>query len=120
MSFRIAAREAMKSSFKRHRLGAVIVKGGRILSTGFNKHGYNSVSSLPTMHAEASAISKLLKQRRLHDLAGSEIYVSRFTKAGRVGMARPCPNCLVLIRSVGITKIHYTTDDGTTISESTN
>lgn len=120
MSFRIAAREALKSSFKQHRLGAVIVKGSRILATGFNKRGYNSVSHRPTMHAEASAILKLLKQRRLHDLVGSELYVTRYTRGGMVGMARPCTDCMHLINSVGITKIHYTNESGKTVSESIN
>jgi deoxycytidylate deaminase len=120
MSFRLAAREAMKSSFKQHRLGAVIVKGSRVLSTGFNKYGYDSFSRKPTMHAEASAVLKLLKQRRLADLAGAEIYVTRYTKGGRVGLARPCADCLQLLRSSGISKIHYTTNTGNTISESIN
>lgn len=116
MSFRIAAREAMKSSFKQHRLGAVIVKGSRVLSTGFNKHGYNSYNHTPTMHAEASAVLKLLKQRRLADLVGSEIYVTRYTKGGRVGLARPCPDCTNLLKSVGIRRVHYTVDGGGTVS----
>lgn len=115
----MAAREAMKSGFKQHRLGAVIVKGSRILATGFNKRGYNSVSHKPTMHAEASAILKLLKQRRLHDLVGAEIYVTRYTRGGVVGMARPCPDCWALINSVGITKVHFTSETGETVSEST-
>ena len=120
MSFRIAFKEALKSEFKQHRVGAVIVKGNRILSTGFNKYGYDSVTRRPTMHAEAAAILKLLKRRKLSDLAGSEIYITRYTRGGRVGLARPCPDCSELIHSCGIHKVHYTTDDGTTVSESIN
>ena len=110
----------MKSDFKQHRLGAVIVKGKRILSTGFNKYGYDSFSKKSTVHAEANAVLKLLKQRRLADLVGSEIYVTRYTPGGRVGLARPCDDCLRLIHAVGISKIHYTTNTGETVSESIN
>lgn len=120
MSFRIASREALKSSFEQHRLGAVIVKGSRILATGFNSRRYSKIIGTKTLHAEASAVLKLLKQRRLHDLVGSEIYVTRYTKGGAVGMARPCSHCLNLLRGVGISRMHYTTDYGTTVSESTN
>jgi deoxycytidylate deaminase len=107
----------MKSEFKQHRLGAVIVKGNRILATGFNKYGYNSVTRQPTMHAEASAVLKLLKQRRLADLMGAEIYVTRFTRGGRVGLARPCIDCMAILRSCGISRVHYTTNEGLTLSE---
>lgn len=117
MSFRIASKEAVKSAHTQHKVGAVIAKSGRILSTGFNSLRPSSKLRTPTLHAEAAAVLKLLNQRRLSDLAGAEIYVTRFTKGGRVGLARPCPNCYQLIRACGISQIHYTTNDGTTISE---
>lgn len=113
MSFRVAAKEAVKSQHKQHKLGAVIVKNGRVLATGFNSLRPSSLLKTQTLHAEAAAILKLLKERRLHDLAGSEIYVTRFTKGGAIGLSRPCHNCMSLIRSVGICKIHYTTASGT-------
>lgn len=116
----MASRQALKSDFEQHRVGAVIVKGSRILATGFNSRRYAKLIGTNTLHAEASAVLKLLKQRRLHDLVGAEIYVTRYTKGGAVGMARPCLHCYALIRGVGISKVHYTTDYGTTISESTS
>lgn len=117
MSFRIASRQAKHSPHVQHKLGAVIVKGGRILSTGFNSIRPSSLLGTRTLHAEAAAILQLMKQRRLHDLAGADIYVTRYTKGGAVGMARPCDHCRNLIRSVGIRRIHYTTDHGTTVTE---
>src|SRR5688572_14161707 len=112
MSFRIASKEAAKSPHKQHKLGAVLVKGERILSTGFNQLRPSGVLRTPTLHAEAAAILKLLKEGRLASLAGSEMYVTRFTKGGAVGMAKPCERCMDLIRSVGIRRIHYTNNDG--------
>lgn len=114
MSFRIAQKAALKSPFKQHRVGAVITKGGRILSTGFNEIRYNSVSKKPTMHAEAAAIYKLLKHGKLADLAGSTMYVTRFTKGGSVSCACPCDACSTLIRNVGIGRVIYTDFDGST------
>lgn len=114
MSFRAAYKEAGKSKHKQHRLGAVIVRGSRILSTGYNQLRPSGVLRTPTLHAEAAAVLKLLKERRLHDLSGAEMYVTRFTRGGRVGLSRPCHHCMDLIRSVGIKQIHYTTDTETT------
>ena len=117
MSMRIASKEAVKSKHK-HRLGAVIAKGHRILATGFNQIRPSAQTRTPTLHAEGAAILKLLKEKRLSDLAGSEMYITRFTKGGAVGLSKPCAACMDLIRSVGIRKIHYTTNDGGTLSES--
>ena len=112
MSIRIASKEALKSTFKQHRLGAVIVKGHRILSTGYNEKRYSKLINRPTLHAEASAVLKLLKENRLGDLAGSTIYVSRFTRGGRIGMALPCRACHDLLSSVGVSRVVYTLDGG--------
>lgn len=114
MSFRIATKEALKSTFKKHRLGAVVVKGNRILSVGHNQLRPSAITKTKTLHAEAAAILKLLKERRLHDLVGSDLYVTRFTKSGRIGMAMPCEACQELIASVGIANVYYTTDTGET------
>lgn len=111
----MAAKIAKKSTFQRHRLGAVIVKGGRVLSTGFNQHRPSAKLGTPTLHAEAAAILKLLNQRRLHDLTGADLYVTRFTAGGAVGISKPCRACTELIRSAGIRNVYYTTDADTTI-----
>lgn len=112
MSFRIAAKQAKKSLHRQHRLGAVIVKGNRILSTGYNSMRPSAFLRTQTLHAEAAAVLKLLKARRLDDLAGAEMYVTRFTRGGAIGMARPCKSCHDLLCSVGIDSVHYTTDTG--------
>lgn len=119
MSFRVAEKAALKSPFAQHRVGAVVVRGGRVLSTGFNSLRYTKELKNESVHAEEAAILKLLKAKRLHDLSGAEIYVTRFTRGGAVGIAKPCPRCSSLIKAVGIRRIHYTSDTGT-ISESTH
>lgn len=113
MSFRIAAKAAERSKFERYRLGAVVVKGSRVLSTGFNDCSYNGITKTRTTHAEEAAITKLLRARRFSDLVGSDLYVLRITKGGRTALSKPCDRCMHLIRSVGIRTVHYTTDSGT-------
>lgn len=113
-AFRKAMKEALKSEHSQHKLGAVIVKGHRILSTGYNQIRPSALLDAETLHAEAAAILKLLKNNRQHDLVGSDLYVSRFTRGGKIGLSLPCDDCRRLIRSVGIRRVMYTTDDGTT------
>lgn len=85
----------------RHRLGAVIVSGGRIISKAHN---------LRTRHAEHRAVSPVWKS----ELKGATIYVARplHIQPGAVGMARPCHKCLKLLREVGIVKVVYSNDSG--------
>jgi deoxycytidylate deaminase len=111
---RIASKQARKSTFERHKLGAVIVKGNRVLSTGYNEIRWSSKLRKSNIHAEEAAIVKLLKENRLEDLNGSSIYISRVCPSGRLGLSRPCCDCTRLILSVGISKVVYTTDQGTT------
>lgn len=114
MSIRLANKNALKSTFGQHRLGAVIVKGGRVLSTGYNQRRPSSFLKQKTLHAEEHAILKLLKTNQLHRLSNSILYVSRYTRGGNVGLAKPCSRCIELCRAVGIRCVHYTTDNNTT------
>ena len=112
MSFRMASKEALKSTFGRHQVGAVIVKNGRILSTGYNERRYSKHIGKETVHAEEAAIIKLLERAAFKDLAGATMYVTRFTPAGNTGLAKPCDRCERLINTVGIRSVFYSTMDG--------
>lgn len=101
------------------RLCALIVKGGSVLSVGFNGLNKNSfvdylaekdgTSNKPyiNMHAEMSAISSA---RSKIDLRGCKLYVARI-KLGGVGMARPCGACQLAAALYGIRRMVYTVDD---------
>jgi deoxycytidylate deaminase len=111
---------ALKSKF-RFRVGAVITKSGGIISTGFSKtnRGSRIITSEfkcweSSLHAEADAILKILKTDKIDKLVGATIYVSRLKADGKCGLAKPCKYCNQLIQSVGIKKVVYTTNDGTT------
>jgi deoxycytidylate deaminase len=77
---------------------AVVSKGGKTLSIGFNRP-----QPVPkrNVHAEHNALSGL------RDIQGAEIYVTRLAQ-GNLTMAMPCEKCMKLIISKGIRKVHFT------------
>ncbi len=103
----IAKEVATRATCDRKKVGAVIVRGRTILSTGYN----GSLRGLPhcdevghemenghctrTVHAEANAIVQAA--RHGVRVEGSEIYIT----------ASPCYNCFKLIVNAGIIKIYY-------------
>ena len=111
--FRIANKQAARSTYI-YRLGAVITKGQRVLSTGYNRLTYCPLNKYKvSKHAEMDAILKLMRRDGgLSSLAGATLYVSRITKSG-TGLAKPCSRCMEVIRAVGISTIVYTTNSGT-------
>ena len=108
-------RVAHGSKFKRARVGAVIVRGSRIISSGCNRIGYTRLipdRSYPeSVHAEQQAILGLLRKRADH-LVGADMYVSRVGADGLPRLAKPCPMCQRIIEAVGIRKVFYTTETG--------
>lgn len=116
----VSLKQASKSTFK-YKVGAVITRNGRIISVGTNRTnryskyiGNKFRKCNDSLHAEADAIMKLLKESKLARLAGADIHVSRIKKDGTVGMAKPCLHCSALIEAVGIRRVYYTTDLQTT------
>ena len=96
-------------------LVAAVVSGGRILSLGINKTKRSMFvrsyfDSWQNTHAELDAIRRV---RRKIDLSGTDMYVIRIRKGdGSLGLARPCDNCMRVMRSYGIRRAVYTDDDG--------
>ena len=107
----LALNLAKSSAVPRYKHGSVIVKGGRVVSTGINKirnhpdvliDGNNFSKNDAHVHAEVDAIKKV------SSLKGAKIYVARITKGGSAALSRPCEECYDAIVSSGITKIVYT------------
>ena len=46
------------------------------------------------------------------DLTNATLYTFRRKKDGSFGMSRPCPRCMKVIKSLGIKKLVYSTEDG--------
>lgn len=110
--FSKAILEASKSKCH-HRIGAVIFKGKRIISTGRNyslKSAHNlhpSFQKYPgSVHAEMDAI---LKAKR--PLKGMSIFVVRLSVNNNVRLARPCIWCEEYLRRVGIKKAYFTSNN---------
>lgn len=117
-----AAESISQLSNHRCQMGCVVVKGHRIISSGHNSattthafqakvdSNYFGCSCAGYLHAETDALIPLINQKT--DLSQASIYVYRGMKDGSRGMARPCPRCMGVIKSLGIKKINYSTPDG--------
>ena len=95
--FLLKAIELSGENLKRNNggpFGAVIVKNGKIISTGINKV---ISENDPTSHAEIEAIRKACKKLKNFHLENCEIYTS----------CEPCPMCLSAIYWARISKIYY-------------
>lgn len=103
---------AQKSDLK-HKHGAVVVKSGRVLGTGFNKRR-NYPNVIPDgkhreqchLHAEASAIREAGMNAR-----GGTIFVARISRSGGDLLSKPCDNCQKLIDESGIKNVVFTKSD---------
>lgn len=117
-----AAESVANLSNHRCKMGCVVVKGHRIISSGHNSatathafqtkidQKYFKCKCAGYLHAETDALLPLINSKI--DLSQATIYVYRNMKDGMSGMARPCPRCMGLIKSLGIKRINYSTQDG--------
>jgi len=107
---RLALLQAEQAPHEKWRVGAVVVRGGSVLGTGFNKYR-NDPSQVQygdiSYHAEEVAL------RRLDGSAyGATIYVARITKGGDLGTAKPCLKCQGLLVENGIHTVVWTQPNG--------
>lgn len=111
-----AMRAALQSSQdKRYKLGAVVVKSGRVLAWGYNSNKNRPENWIPrqawSVHAEESCLRKIKEGRN----PGSTLYVARVNRNGKVRLSRPCRDCQNLARTHGVERIVYTTDNGISV-----
>lgn len=100
----------------------MLVKGGRVISTGYNKYvnpphlfpdkspnedGYSEFRQHSSIHAEIDAIRGVDPEI----VRGATIYVARVTHGGGVGLSRPCENCTNALIDAGVRKVVYTDND---------
>lgn len=101
---RRAKKESEKSVFPRFKVGAVLVRKGKVISRGHNRNKFDRLwgsGFSKTVHAESSAIRDALN--RVNDLSGCTIYIYR-----RNGLlSRPCDCCMNHLISLGIRKIVF-------------
>lgn len=111
--------EMEKSDYHPYKIGAVIFKGNRIFSSGYNstrfcgkihpkyKHYDNA------LHAEQQAILNCPVDKR----KGSSILVLRSNPSGKMSMAKPCEMCSAFIDYVGIKNVYYSNRKGEIVME---
>lgn len=121
--FNVAREISFLSDYKKAKLGAVVVEGKHIVSTGYNSNKtnptqarYNSYRKINPLyparvHAEVSALNSLIGKKEV-DFSRLKVFVYRELKDGTRAMARPCPSCMALMRDLGIKKIFYSTPEG--------
>lgn len=121
--FNFAKTISNSSTYKKHKLGCVIVYRKQIISVGWNdcktcttQARYNKFRNLEgnnilhQIHAETMALKKI---RFLDiDFSDVELYVYREHRNGVKALAKPCKACQALITSMGISIINYTIEGG--------
>lgn len=111
----IAKTSQSKARHGTARHGAVIIAGGRTISTGVNIDRNdprlmddNAVRrKYAAVHAEVAAIRNA---GRGANLKGATIYVARVTRTDTPAMSKPCATCQEMLRERGIKKVVYTID----------
>lgn len=109
-AFLSAARYFAEKSTSRQKHGAVIVKSGRVLGTGYNKDTNNPMIVSPehikthcSRHAEIEAI-----RDANWNVKGAVLYVARVNRYGQDRNSKPCIRCEVVIEETQIKKVIYT------------
>ncbi len=112
----LAQRVATQSAHDHFKHGAVLVKGGSVLNTAFNKGNYNRFGNRfrdthtrghATHHAELGCILGL--DRSITN--GATMYVIRTNRLGQFRMSKPCLMCEEVMKFCGIKKVVYTTGE---------
>ena len=114
-SYLSVARYFATKSVARNTHGAVVVKGGRVLGSGWNKNRNNPHYVSPehvktdcSYHAEEVAI----RESGEDNLRGAIIYVARINRQGKDRDSKPCSKCAFLIDKVGIKRVVFTMEAG--------
>lgn len=104
---RVAAKQAAISNHHKFKLGAVLVKGGRVLSSGFNipKKGPDTPPCRESIHAEVVTIKGAKKPD------GATIYVARLSNSGKLALAKPCEYCIEHMKANGLYRVVFSVSD---------
>lgn len=103
----LATRAAQAGIHHQHKVGAILVRNGNVISIGANSFKSHPLMGFKTLHAEVQALIGC----RYKDISGSTMFTSRINKNGKVGMAKPCNICSEVLKSYGIRKVYFTTSD---------
>lgn len=109
-AFLALARYLAAKSQSRQKHGAVVVRGGSIIGTGYNKDRNHPLRVSPehikthcSRHAELEAI-----RDAKWNVKGAVLYVARVNNLGQDRNSKPCVLCENIIRETEIKKVIYT------------
>ena len=89
------------------KLGAIIFRGNKVISTGFNKNKTHPTArkyfQFGSIHAEIDAIVHAIE-----NVKGASILVCRTLKNGNPAIAKPCAMCVQVMREFGIKEVFWT------------
>jgi len=109
----LARRVSQQSAHDTFKHGAVLVKGGSVINTAFNKDQHKRFGNRfrnvkdcghATHHAELGAILGLDRSIT----TGATMYVCRTNRMGEFRMSKPCAMCEEVLRFCGVKKVVYT------------
>jgi len=113
----LAQNMALNSIYGKIRHGAVLVKGGSVISTAFNKDKFSAFGARfrqqgrgpATHHAELGCVTGVDRSKT----AGANIFVVRVNRHGQLRLSKPCPMCHDVLKFTGVKKVYYSTNEGT-------
>lgn len=112
----LAKTQALKSNYGNFRHGAVLVSGGRVINTGYNKDRFTNFGSRfrpcgfgnATLHAELDAILNIDRKKT----QGATIYVVRISNDRDLFRnSKPCSMCHAALMFVGVKQVIYSVDE---------
>lgn len=102
-----------RSSVESQKLIAVaIAPSGHVVSSAVNMRATNGRVSKWTVHAEEALAKKIRKTNAIRRFGPLIVIVSRYTSRRGWTMARPCSQCMVILKNCGAKKICYTDWNG--------
>ena len=108
----LAKKVLRMSTHPRYKIGAVLVKGGRVISLGVNKIGSHKRFITPhrnnySHHAEVDAILNISKESS----RGATLVVAGQTASGSLINVKPCYTCSKLLNLAMVKRIVYLDKD---------
>lgn len=98
------AKEKALESNCRVPMVAFLLRNGKPIAYGVNKKGFRGAS----IHAEIDCLRKVRFQKRRGK--NTTMVIIRHRKDGFTGNAKPCANCVEVLRNMGVKNVAWTTN----------
>lgn len=96
------------TSQQKYRLGAVLVKKGKVISVGTNiRRNHPDVCDDP-MSQSGICAERMAIKRAGHNAEGAYLYVARVGKTGQPLLAKPCSRCVEAIEKAKVKRVIFT------------